>query len=161
MPALPDDLLPLADFGWTERPASLPLDVEECRTALWLNGGDIPGAAARLRITPGRLRAYVNASPRLQRDQHEAQMLLVDRAKVVVREALNDVNNTARMDNMARYMLNSRFAEEFGFAPRPAKINLLPAGPMIIGWANEAGFDNDAGKDAMTIEHKETDGAAE
>ena len=69
----PNEFLPLPYFGWLERPLSLPLDVEECATAIYLAHGDINKAAARLKITPAKLNRVVHASPRLMRLQ--AQLL--------------------------------------------------------------------------------------
>jgi hypothetical protein len=63
----PDECLPLPYFGWLERRLSLPLDVEECATAIYLKNGDLDAAAARLKVTPARLNKVVRASPRLIR----------------------------------------------------------------------------------------------
>ena len=43
----PDEFFPY--FGWLERPLDLPLDVEECATAIYLKNGDLDAAAARLK----------------------------------------------------------------------------------------------------------------
>ena len=62
-----EEFLPLAWFPWAERPLDLPLDVEECATAIYLKNGDIDAAAARLKVTPARLDRVVRRSPRLTR----------------------------------------------------------------------------------------------
>ncbi len=63
----PDEFLPLPYFGWLERPPDLPLDVEECATAIYLKNGDLDAAAARLKVTRARLDRVVRRSPRLMR----------------------------------------------------------------------------------------------
>jgi hypothetical protein len=62
-----DEFFPLPYFGWLERPLDLPLDVEECATAIYLKNGDLDAAAARLKVTPARLDRVVRRSPRLMR----------------------------------------------------------------------------------------------
>jgi hypothetical protein len=62
-----DEFLPLPYFGWLERPLSLPPDIEEAATALFLKRGDLNAAAARLKVTPARLDRVVRRSPRLMR----------------------------------------------------------------------------------------------
>ena len=61
--------LPLPFYPWPERPARLPLDVEEAATSLFLAHGDINRAAERLRVTPARLNKCIRKSPRLIRLQ--------------------------------------------------------------------------------------------
>jgi hypothetical protein len=63
----PDEFLPLPYFGWLERPLDLPLDIEDCATAIYLKNGDLDAAAARLKVTPARLDRVVCRSPRLTR----------------------------------------------------------------------------------------------
>jgi hypothetical protein len=63
----PDEFLPLPFFPYQERPLTIPLDVEECATAIYLKNGDLAAAAARLKVTPARLNKVVRASPRLMR----------------------------------------------------------------------------------------------
>ena len=63
----PISFFPLPYFGWLERPLDLPLDVEECATAIYLKNGDLDAAAARLKVTPARLNKVVRRSPRLMR----------------------------------------------------------------------------------------------
>ena len=63
----PDEFLPLPYFGWLERPLSLPLDIEECATAIYLENGDLDAAAARLKVSRARLDRVVCRSSRLMR----------------------------------------------------------------------------------------------
>ena len=51
----PGSYLPLPFYNWPERPARLPLDVEEAATSLFLKKGDVTAAAARLRVKPAKL----------------------------------------------------------------------------------------------------------
>ena len=60
-----DEFLPLPFFPWIERPQSIPLDVEEAATALFLENGDVGRAAERLRMTVGQLNRVIRKSPRL------------------------------------------------------------------------------------------------
>jgi hypothetical protein len=52
-----------------ERPAHLPLDLDEAATSLYLKHGDITAAAETLKVTPARLQRAIRASPRLIRLQ--------------------------------------------------------------------------------------------
>ena len=62
-----DEFVPLPYFSWSERPLSLPLDVDEIATALFLSHGDLSRAAALLKVDKARLMRPIRRSPRLQR----------------------------------------------------------------------------------------------
>ncbi|HWI66891.1 MAG TPA: hypothetical protein VNS88_00685 [Nitrospiraceae bacterium] len=134
---IPQDLVPLPTAPYEERPASLPLDVEECRTALWLERGNIPDAAARLKVTPIRLRNFVQNSPRLLAEQREAREQLADRAEKIVYEALHDEVDSSRRDSMAKYVLNSVIGKTRGFGSAGVGVKIQNTGPMVITWATE------------------------
>lgn len=134
---LPNDLVPLPTAPYEERPASLPLDVEECRTALWLERGNIPDSAARLKISASRLRNFVQNSPRLLAEQREAREQLADRAEQIVFEALYDEVDSSRRDSMAKYVLNSTIGKQRGFGAAGVGVKIQNTGPMIITWATE------------------------
>src|SRR6476619_5108550 len=104
----PSDLIPLPTTPYSERPVSLPLDMEECRTALWLVRGNITEAAKLLKTTPLRLRQFVQKSPYLSAEMQEAKDQLVDIAEDVVYEALTDEDDKSRKDTMARFVLGSQ-----------------------------------------------------
>lgn len=104
----PDDLIALPSMPWNERPLELPLDIEECRTAIWRAKGNITKAAEILKITSGRLRRFVQSSPRLTMELNESREQLADRAEEIVAEALEDVDDPQRQDQMARYVLSSQ-----------------------------------------------------
>jgi hypothetical protein len=63
----PDEFLPLPYFPWLSRPETLPLDVEEAATAIYLAHGDIGAAAGLLKVTLAKLSRFVRRCPRLQR----------------------------------------------------------------------------------------------
>ena len=63
----PDEFLPLPYFPWDSRPETLPLDVEEAATALFLDGGDVKAAASRLKVSTTQLKKIVRRSLCLQR----------------------------------------------------------------------------------------------
>jgi hypothetical protein len=63
----PDEFLPLPYFPWLSRPTTVPLDVEECATAIYLAKGDIGAAAALLKVSATQLKKVVRRYPRLQR----------------------------------------------------------------------------------------------
>jgi hypothetical protein len=63
----PDEFLPLPYFPWLSRPTTVPLDVEEAATALFLDGGDVKAAASRLKVSATTLNRLVRRCPRLQR----------------------------------------------------------------------------------------------
>jgi hypothetical protein len=62
----PSEFLPLPYFVWDSRPETLPLDVEECATALYLADGDLKAAAALLKVTVAQLRKPIRKTHRLQ-----------------------------------------------------------------------------------------------
>ena len=63
----PAEFEPLPFYPFDERSLSLPLDVEECATALYLAHGALNRAAELLKVSPARLNRVVRRSPRLQR----------------------------------------------------------------------------------------------
>lgn len=134
---------------YDERPAELPLDVEECRTALWRCKGNISEAAQMLKVVPSRLRSFVNKSPMLSREQDEARQQLADKAESIVYDALHD-DDTSRQDAMAKYVLD-RIGRQRGYAAAGNNGVVInsPKGPIIFSWADGT---NVAGDDAKTIE---------
>lgn len=153
-PRLPNDLVPLPTTPYEERPASLPLDVEECRTALWLNRGNIPDAAAKLKVSPSRLRNFVQNSPRLLAEQREAREQLADRAEQIVHEALHDEVDASRRDAMAKYVLNSAIGKARGFGAAGVGVKISNTGPMIITWATEEDHIKTINEEGETVESR-------
>jgi hypothetical protein len=128
---LPEDLAPLPTQPWDVRPAELPLDVEECRTAIWRNSGNITRAASLLKIHPARLRAFVKQHDRLRREVEEAAEQLIDKAEDVVAEALDDPD---RADQMARFVLQTRGKSRGWGNSQPGNVNIQNTGPIQISW---------------------------
>ncbi len=150
---LPNDLIPLPTMPYSERPDSLPLDVEACRTALWRTNGNVTEASKLLKISSGRLRSLINNSSYLTRELAETREQLVDRAEQVVIEALEDSENTARQDAMARFVINSAIGRSRGYGSGATKINVNNnGGNIVIGWQDGSMFE-----DPKTIEAEFTD----
>jgi hypothetical protein len=121
---------------YSERPSELPLDIEECRTALWKSRGNISTAAAVLKVTPQRLRSFVKNSPRLLAEQEEAREQLVDKAEDVAYAALDDASDPSRQDQMARYVMTN-LGRSRGYSSGGSGVSLnLPKGNLIISWAD-------------------------
>jgi hypothetical protein len=144
---LPNDLTPLPTAPYSERPVGLPLDVEECRTAIWLARGNITTAASILKTTSLRLRNFVNKSPYLTSEMQEAKDQLVDIAENVVYDALTDEDDAGRRDTMARFVLGSQGKQRgWGSASAGGGINIKNhgGGTIIVQWADGQAFgDND------------------
>ena len=58
---------PLAFFPWDSRPETVPLDDDECATAIYIANGDINAAAALLKVAPTLLKRSIRRSSRLFR----------------------------------------------------------------------------------------------
>lgn len=113
---MPEDLTPLPTAPYDERPTSLPLVVEECRTALWMAEGNVTRAARILKTPPARLRKFIRGSERLQAECEEAREQLVDQAEAVISEALSS-GEPARSDSMAKYVA-SNLGKNRGYSTR-------------------------------------------
>lgn len=153
MTEVPSDLVPLPTMPYSERPASLPLDVEECRTALWRVKGNIADAAELLKVSSSRLRKFVQNSAFLTAECAEATERLKDRAMAVVADALEDAEDKARQDQMARFLLTNLGRDRgFGQAAKQGGVNLkLPQGNFTITWGDGTPV-NDNGDEGDVIE---------
>ena len=151
MSQLPEDLRPLPTMPYDERPIEIPLDVEECRTALWRCNGNVTEAATLLKITPLRLRTFVNRSPYLLRELSEAKEQIVDTAETIVREALTDDEDKSRRDQMARFVLGSSMAKTRGWGSGTTPgVNINnKGGTIVVRWEDGTQF---GGADPKTIE---------
>lgn len=148
----PSNLLPISTSPWDERPEELPLDIEECRTALWISNGNILKAAEQLKVPSRRLRNFVKSSPYLQREIEEAGERIADMAEVVVVAALSDEKDPGRQDSMARFVLAGQHGKKRGYGNNngtggSAKVQI---GSIVIQWATED--DNAMGDGSKTIE---------
>jgi hypothetical protein len=59
------EFVPLPYFPFTSRPETLPLDLDECATAIFLARGNIRAAAALLKVTVPRLNRVIRNTPKL------------------------------------------------------------------------------------------------
>lgn len=149
---IPEDLVALPTMPYAERPSELPLDIEECRTALWMASGNISEAARILKITSIRLRNFVKKSAYLSAEMQEAADRLVDIAESNVKEALTDPLDAARRDTMSRFVLgNIGKARGWGSGGSGA-VNIKNAGggTIIVQWEDGSKF-GDKAKDEEKI----------
>jgi hypothetical protein len=134
---------------YSQRPVELPLDVEECRTAIWYARGNITQAASILKVPSARLRNFVVKSQYLSREVEEATEQLIDRAEVIVSEALDDEDDKSRQDQMAKFVLSSSKAKKrgWGAGSNPSlSVKNTGSGTMIVGWADGTQFKPDEPK---------------
>lgn len=131
MTDLPTDLVTIPTTPYSERPDSLPLDIEECRTALWLCKGNVTQAAEMLKVRSARLRSFVNASAYLRREMEEATERLKDKAMSVIEDALH--GPPERADSMARYVMTN-LGHDRGFGNKVSVKTLPNGGPTIFAW---------------------------
>lgn len=140
---------------YNERPVELPLDVEECRTAIWANSGNVTKAAAMLKISPMRLRRFVAASPRLSAELEEAAEQMLDIAQDNVVEALNDGSDAARRDNMSKFVLKELGGKR-GYGTNGKGITLKPgsgSGRFVIEWGDGSSI-SDSSNEGQVIDHE-------
>jgi hypothetical protein len=115
------EFVPLPYFPWDERPASLPLDIDEACTAIHLAHGDLVGAADLLKVPVIRLKRLVRAAPRLQRILTESLELVADQAASKAIRILYDPGATDRRVEWAvSKILQSRVAQGHPLSPAPA-----------------------------------------
>ncbi len=134
---LPGDLLPLPTTPWDERPTELPLDIEECRTALWLHRGNIKDAAEALKVSSARLRAFVKNSEYLSREMAESREVLKDIAEKNVYDALTDAVDSGRRDSMSRFVL-STIGKDRGFGNGNGGLNVPQGkGKIVVTWESD------------------------
>jgi hypothetical protein len=62
----PAEFVQLPFYPWIERPLTLPLDDDECATAIFIAKGDVSAAADLLKVMPARLKRVIRKSRRLQ-----------------------------------------------------------------------------------------------
>ena len=139
---------------WDKRPDELPLDVEECRTALWKAQGNITEAAAILKITSMRLRRFVDSSPRLSAELKESKEQLKDIAEANLVEALTDPDDTARRDSMTKFVLTNLGGDR-GYGQKNGSGLTIKAGggsgSFTVSWEDGSSFNEP--DDGKTIEH--------
>lgn len=152
---IPSDLVALPSMPYSERPLELPLDIEECRTAIWMSSGNITDAAAILKTTSNRLRNFVSKSAYLTAEVREAAERLVDIAEKNVKEALLDSEDPSRRDTMSRFVLNNLGGGRgWGTGSKGGPtIKNAPGGTILVQWADGSTFN----PEGETIEGEATD----
>jgi hypothetical protein len=136
---LPSDLAVLPTMPYSERPSELPLDIEECRTAIWLSAGNITEAAKVLKVTSIRLRNFVKKSPYLTSEIQEAADRLVDLAEANVLDALIDTEDASRRDTMSRFVLTNIGKSKgwgTGVSGHSLSVKNSSGGTIIVQWAD-------------------------
>jgi len=135
---IPNDLVALPTMPYSERPIELPLDVEECRTAIWMAAGNVTEAAKLLKITSIRLRSFIKKSPYLSAEMQEAADRLVDIAESNVLNALTDELDPSRRDTMSRFVLTNIGKHRGWGTGGSAGINVknTAGGTIIVQWAD-------------------------
>lgn len=138
---LPRDLIPLPTMPYDTRPDYLPLDIEECRTAIWRGNGNVTTAADILKVTSSRLRAFVRKSPYLSAQLEEAKEQLKDIAEDNVYEALTDNEDKGRKDAMTRFVLQGIGKDRgWGSGGTKVQVNNSQGGTVIVGWQDGTVF---------------------
>jgi hypothetical protein len=143
--SIPSDLVPLPTMPYSERPSELPLETEECRTAIWMAAGNITEAAKLIKVSSNRLRVFVKKSAYLTAEVQEAADRLVDIAEANVRDALLDREDPSRRDTMSRFVLsNIGKSRGWGTAAGPnVSVKNSVGGTIIVQWADGSTFGED------------------
>lgn len=163
--SVPSDLVPLPTMPYSERPSELPLDPEECRTALWMSSGNVTEAAKLIKVTSIRLRNFIKKSPYLTAEMQEAADRIVDIAEANVYNALTDEQDPSRRDTMSRFVLtNIGKARGWGSGNSP-NVNIKNAGgTIIVQWATGEVFGQKTEEnqtiEGEVIENERTESAA-
>lgn len=134
MSSLPSDLVSIPTSPWDERPDELPLDTQECRTALWMARGNVTEAAEILKVTSMRLRRFIKGSAYLTAEQDEARERIKDKAESNMVEALEDVTDPGRRDSMTRFVL-AGLGRDRGYGNGAGGVTVKGgSGPIHITW---------------------------
>ena len=139
-----EEFTPLPFYPWDTRPDTVPLDTDECATALHLGQGSLIRAAQLLKTAPHRLARVMRAHPNLARIQNEANELTVAHAHDELLQALSS-DSDRRREWAATKILASRAAQSHPFAPAPTQpsttqqLSLSAAGRSIVfRWRTDA-----------------------
>ena len=139
------EFIPLPFYGWAERPATLPLDPDECATAIHIARGDIPAAAALLKIPQFKLEREVRRHPNLARILNEELQIAVSRSRSELLTALESPNDRRR-EWAATKILASRIAQSDPFSPAPPQPGAVQAASVtltdreiIFSWQSPSG----------------------
>jgi len=152
----------LPTMPYDERPLELPLDVEECRTAIWMCAGNITDAAKLIKVTSIRLRNFVKKSPYLSAEMQEAADRLVDIAEKNVLDALTDEQDPSRRDTMSRFVLGNIGKARGWGSGSPASVNVRNSagGTIIVQWADGSKFGDDKTIDGEVVNEPGSESSA-
>jgi len=151
---VPNDLVALPTMPYSERPVELPLDTEECRTALWMAAGNITEAAKILKVTSIRLRNFVKKSPYLTGEMAEAHDRIVDIAEANVRDALTDELDPSRRDTMSRFVLTN-IGKHRGWgtsASGGVTVKNSAGGTIVVQWADGTQLNSDSESELKEVQ---------
>lgn len=145
---VPDNLVALPTMPYDERPLELPLNVEECRTAIWMASGNVTDAAKLLKVPSIRLRQFIKKSAYLTSELQESAEQLVDIAEKNVKDALLDDQDPSRRDTMSRFVLtNIGKSRGWGSGNSAGGVNVKQTGgTLIVQWADGTTFSANDGK---------------
>ena len=151
---IPSDLVALPTMPYSERPAELPLDLEECRTALWMASGNVTEASKLLKTTSIRLRAFIKKSPYLTAEMQEASDRLVDIAESNVLDALTDGQDPSRRDTMSRFVLTNIGKSKGWGSGNSANLSVKNStgGTIIVQWGDGTVMGSDPQETSKQIE---------
>ena len=153
MSDVPDDLVALPTMPYNERPMELPLDVEECRTALWMASGNVTEASKLLKVTSLRLRNFVRKSPYLTAEMQESADRVVDIAEANVIDALTDELDPSRRDTMSRFVLTN-IGKHRGWGSGSSggvTVKNTAGGTVIVQWQDGSTFGSESQADEGDI----------
>jgi hypothetical protein len=119
-PDIDEEFLPLPFYPWSERPAHLPLELDECATSLHLAHGDVAAAASILKVPITLLNRSIRNHPRLQRVLSEAlEATLAKAASVPIATLWDPDADHRRLEWASTKILTSRLASQHPLAPAP------------------------------------------
>jgi hypothetical protein len=156
---VPNDLVALPTMPYSERPVELPLDTEECRTALWMAAGNISEAAKILKTTSIRLRNFVKKSPYLTGEMAEAHDRIVDIAEANVRDALTDELDPSRRDTMSRFVLTN-IGKHRGWGTASSggvTVKNSAGGTIVVQWADGTQLNSDGESEPKEVQGRVID----
>ena len=115
------EFVPLPYYPWDERPHTLPLDADECATALYLAHGEPVEAAELLKVPLIRLNRLIRNSPRLKTVIAEAlEEVLARAAHVPIKTLFDPEADNRRLEWASSLVLKSRLAASHALSPNPA-----------------------------------------
>lgn len=158
---IPNDLVALPTMPYSERPLELPLDIEECRTAIWMSSGNVTEAAKLLKVTSVRLRSFIKKSLYLSAEMQEAADRMVDIAEANVLDALQDGEDPSRRDTMSRFVLTNIGKHRGWGTAGGGNLNVknAPGGTILVQWADGSTFGESQQEDNTKVIDVESNAA--